>query len=129
MTTANEPVAWLELYKDMPNNLYWEWDDCKVKGYWRAVPLYTHPSEHDLGVAEAIGFDKGYKAATQSNTQLHPAKTLTDEVQEVLVDVIRLLESQRIWNGMGWHYNLIPPFSYLPVAEKVKAILRKAQEK
>ena len=57
----------------------------------------------------------------------HPVKTLTEEVQEVLVDVIRLLESQRIWNGMGWHYNLIPPFSYLPVAEKVKAILRKAQ--
>jgi hypothetical protein len=33
--------------------------------------LYTRPSEHDLGVAEAVGFDKGYKAAT--------AKTLTDE--------------------------------------------------
>jgi hypothetical protein len=27
--------------------------------------------EHDLGIAEAIGFDKGYTAAT--------AKTLTDE--------------------------------------------------
>jgi hypothetical protein len=26
------------------------------------VSLYTHPSEHDLGVAEAIGFDKGYQA-------------------------------------------------------------------
>jgi hypothetical protein len=23
-------------------------------------PLYTHPSEHDLGIAEAIGFEKGY---------------------------------------------------------------------
>ena len=33
--------------------------------------LYTQPNEHDLGIAEAIGFDKGYKAAT--------AKTLTDE--------------------------------------------------
>jgi hypothetical protein len=28
-------------------------------------------NKHDLGIAEAIGFDKGYKAAT--------AKTLTDE--------------------------------------------------
>jgi hypothetical protein len=35
------------------------------------IPLYTHPSEHDLEIAEAIGFDKGYKAAT--------AKTLTDD--------------------------------------------------
>jgi hypothetical protein len=24
--------------------------------------LYAHPSEHDLGIAEAIGFDKGYEA-------------------------------------------------------------------
>jgi hypothetical protein len=24
--------------------------------------LYTHPNEHDLGIAEAIGFDKGYEA-------------------------------------------------------------------
>jgi len=35
------------------------------------IPLYTHPAEHDLGIAEAIGFEKGYKVAT--------AKTLTDE--------------------------------------------------
>jgi hypothetical protein len=27
-------------------------------------PLYCHPSEHDLGIAEAIGFDKGYQTAT-----------------------------------------------------------------
>jgi hypothetical protein len=33
--------------------------------------LYAQPNEHDLGIAEAIGFDRGYKVAT--------AKTLTDE--------------------------------------------------
>ena len=27
------------------------------------IPLYTHPSEHDLGIAEAIGFEKGHKSA------------------------------------------------------------------
>jgi hypothetical protein len=27
--------------------------------------LYTHPSEHDLGIAEAIGFDKGHEAGRQ----------------------------------------------------------------
>jgi hypothetical protein len=26
------------------------------------TPLYTHPAEHDLGIAEAIGFEKGYQA-------------------------------------------------------------------
>ena len=26
------------------------------------IPLYTHPAEHDLGIAEAIGFEKGYQA-------------------------------------------------------------------
>ena len=26
------------------------------------VSLYSHPSEHNLGVAEAIGFEKGYQA-------------------------------------------------------------------
>ena len=40
---ANEPVAWMELYKGKPNQLYWEWDDCKNKGYWTSVPLYTNP--------------------------------------------------------------------------------------
>jgi hypothetical protein len=76
-----------------------------------------------------LNWDKNTAMPINIPLYTHQAKTLIDEVQEVLVDVIRLLESQRIWNGMDWHYNLIPPFSYLPVAEKVKAILRKAQEK
>ena len=26
--------------------------------------LYTHPAEHDIGIAEAIGFEKGHKSAS-----------------------------------------------------------------
>jgi hypothetical protein len=38
-------------------------------------------NKHDLGIAEAIGFDKGYKAAT--------AKTLTDEeIVEIYNDIL-----------------------------------------
>ena len=38
-------------------------------------------NKHDLGVAEAIGFDKGYKAAT--------AKTLTDEeIHDLIVNKV-----------------------------------------
>jgi hypothetical protein len=27
------------------------------------TPLYTHPAEHDLAIAEAIGFEKGHESA------------------------------------------------------------------
>ena len=65
----NEPVAWLIQAK-----IWHEFTFSKPAEDSEDVvitPLYTHPSEHDLGIAESIGFDKGYKAAT--------AKTLTDE--------------------------------------------------
>ena len=62
----NEPVAWIN--RDEKEG-WLNWD--KNTNMPINIPLYPHPSEHDLGVAEAIGFDKGYKAAT--------AKTLTDE--------------------------------------------------
>jgi hypothetical protein len=51
----NEPVAWTDgkgNYFD--KNSFFPVDDL--------TPLYTHPSEHDLGIAEAIGFEKGYQA-------------------------------------------------------------------
>jgi hypothetical protein len=51
----NEPVVWTDgkgNYFD--KNSFFPVDDL--------MPLYTHPSEHDLGIAEAIGFDKGYQA-------------------------------------------------------------------
>jgi hypothetical protein len=65
----NEPVAWLIQAK-----IWHEFTFSKPAEDSEDVvitPLYTHSSEHDLGIAEAVGFDKGYKAAT--------AKTLTDE--------------------------------------------------
>jgi hypothetical protein len=64
----NEPVAWFIQAK-----IWHEFTFSKPAEDSEDVvitPLYTHPSEHDLGIAEAIGFDKGYKAAT--------AKVFTD---------------------------------------------------
>jgi len=66
----NEPVAWLYRIKNTDNRWELSWIR-PITDIFETEPLYTHPSEHDLGVAEAIGFDKGYKAAT--------AKTLTDD--------------------------------------------------
>jgi predicted HAD superfamily phosphohydrolase len=76
--------------------------------------LYTQPNEHDLGIAEAIGFDKGYKAAT--------AKTLTDEEikeakREALKEYYSVLSYQDEFE-LSWIDELF-----------ARAILRKAQEK
>jgi hypothetical protein len=87
----NEPVAWITM-----SGLSYQQTGLQDR------PLYTRPNEADLGIAEAIGFDKGYKAAT--------AKTLTDE--EIL----------EIYNDILIHDKK----SSIKFA---KAILRKAQEK
>ena len=96
----NEPVAWMQIhYKDkMCITKY-----CPVKTWEDDIPLYTHPSEHDLGIAEAFGFDKGYQAAK--------AKTLTDE---------EILELSEQWLDMSWRTGVI---------DFARAILRKANEK
>jgi hypothetical protein len=57
----NEPVAWINRKGKDGEHGYLEWDkddEAEVN-----TPLYTHPSEHDLGIAEAIGFEKGHKSA------------------------------------------------------------------
>ena len=82
------------------------WNDfCRYSSYPSegAIPLYTHPAEHDLGVAEAIGFDKGYKAAS--------VKELTDE------EILKMAADK-------FHYS-----EYKLVIDFVRAILRKTQEK
>jgi hypothetical protein len=96
MGTTNEPVAWMSVELDGRTVL-------ATYEFETAIPLYTHPSEHDLGIAEAIGFDKGYKAAT--------AKTLTDE------EIIEFIKS---WEGLVVTNRTMEMF---------RAILKKASEK
>jgi hypothetical protein len=104
MDTTNEPVAWMLLRDESCVELTeWfgvmrGWEDF-LGDNEKIVELYTHPSEHDLGIAEAIGFDKGYKAAT--------AKTLTDE---------------EIWKLWVKHLND-------DIVVFARAILKKASEK
>jgi len=96
----NEPVAWMNIrtskcvvFINTPPSDDW-------------IPLYTHPSEHDLGIAEAIGFERGYKAAS--------AKTLTDEE----------IKAEAKYFCHSWHSQ--NPERLVLFA---RAILRKAQEK
>ena len=63
----NEPVAWLVQYKDR-HEFRWS----KPEHLFEALacePLYTQPSEHDLEIAEAIGFDKGYQAGLRKASE------------------------------------------------------------
>jgi hypothetical protein len=63
MSMNNEPVA---IRYDFDGYGYQYIDSGSGSDWLTRVdgePLYTHPSEHDLGIAEAIGFDKGYQAA------------------------------------------------------------------
>jgi hypothetical protein len=99
----NEPVAWMQIhYKDNTPTKF-----SKVQTWEDDIPLYTHPSEHDLGIAEAIGFEKGYKTAS--------AKTLTDfEIRDIMA-------LDECWAGEDCSIPNMISFA--------KAILRKAQEK
>jgi hypothetical protein len=102
----NEPVAYINVEE---RKLEWAkpttWHTPTVAKMGK-IPLYTHPSEHDLGIAEAIGFDKGYKAAT--------AKTLTDE------EIWTVAEETRA----GANF-----YDRVDFIDFARAILRKAQEK
>jgi hypothetical protein len=121
----NEPVAWMLVDAS--------WNDfCRYSSYPSegAIPLYTHPAEHDLGIAEAIGFKKGHEAgrqlgmqqeralwelsaSTQEIENTYPAKTLTDE--EITAISRELFKDYRNYH----HYQI----------EFARKILKKASEK
>jgi hypothetical protein len=100
----SEPVAWISvLAMDKIGQKFTDIRISLTKTDVADIPLYTHPAEHDLGIAEAIGFNKGYQAAT--------TKTLTDE------EILKMAADK-------FHYS-----EYKLVIDFAKAILRKAQEK
>jgi len=44
----NEPVAWMQTYKDEPNNIAWTRKDLEELGEsidYKYIPLYTHPAK------------------------------------------------------------------------------------
>ena len=100
----NEPVAWAF----MLDGDFWDAihpdEHAQEEGSY-TIPLYTHPAEHDLGIAEAIGFDKGYKSAS--------VKDLTDED---MLDCLKKVDPEAVRLPKGFKL----------FAEE---LLRKAQEK
>lgn len=47
---------------------------------------------------------------------------------QLLIDINKVLEGNRIWGGMSWHYNPIHPFMYLPLIERVDKALDDVQQ-
>ena len=50
-------------------------------------------------------------------------KMWADPRFQLLADMDRLLNGDRIWAGMDWHYNPIHPVKYRPVAKRVRQAL------
>ncbi len=44
---------------------------------------------------------------------------------QILSDIDRLLDSNKIWGGQEWVYHPIHPAKYRPMAERVRAELNK----
>jgi hypothetical protein len=99
----NEPVAWMQNHYETEKITKFS----PVKVWENDIPLYTHPAEHDLGIAEAIGFEKGHNVAT--------AKTLTDE------EIRSVMALDKCWIGEDC--------SIPNMIEFARAILKRASEK
>jgi len=105
----NEPVAWMQTFTQEYKGVIETKHAVNIERIGiNDIPLYTHPTKHDLGIAEAIGFDKGYQAAME--------KTLTSLTED---------ECEAIINKHDWYSK-----SWREMAKEIHdAILRKAQEK
>ena len=60
------------------------------------------------------------------NTPIVPdnvIKMWADPHFQLLVDVDKLLNGNRVWSGMEWSYGYIHPHQYRPVAERVRQAL------
>ena len=102
----------MELYKGKPNQLYWEWDDCKNKGYWTTVPLYTHPVNPKYDPETGEPLIDGYPLFSGLP---HPAELTDEEIYQTWVEAKNTALNTR---GSDFVEVIF-----------ARAILRKAQEK
>jgi hypothetical protein len=55
-------------------------------------------------------------------------KMWADPRFQILAEVDKLLNGNRVWKGMEWSYGYIHPHQYRPVAEKVRKALDELQK-
>ena len=49
----------------------------------------------------------------------------SDPRHAILAEMSKVLDSSKMWSGMGWQYHPIHPVKYLPLKEKVAEELNK----
>ena len=54
-------------------------------------------------------------------------EALNAELRQELSDITHGLESARIWGGTEWAYNPLHPFKYLPLRDKARAAIARAE--
>ena len=133
----NKPVAWRKVVGNVTKHY-------QYNEMGEGTPLYTHPSEHDLGIAEAIGFEKGHKSATAMiheqqaeiealKKQLafmegeYPEPTIMAKMMEV--DLVRQQQAEIEALKEALEVKVILNEHAQQSMKEVKSLLRKAQEK
>ena len=110
----NEPVAWMETYKNEPNNLDWDKNNLNYGSEFHdVIPLYTHPVNPYQSITNT-------KIEPTVVSYTHPVKELTDEeIGDFEYQIIRAC-------GLSTANSDINPIGLRQI---IKAILKKAQEK
>ena len=142
----NEPVAWFYAYPDDVEDKFLCGNTELIESMkscgkdYIITPLYTHPSEHDLGIAEAIGFEKGHKSAEdmlrQQQAEIEALKAGkiraydngVEDGRKPNTNLVKELTDEEIlecWNET--HPAVVCLNAELPLF--ARAILRKAQDK
>ena len=92
----NKPVAWRKVVGNVTKHY-------QYNEMGEGTPLYTHPSEHDLGIAEAIGFEKGHKSAEdmlrQQQAEIEALKKQRGDIHENGAQVIDRLDKMIVQQG------------------------------
>ncbi len=99
----NEPVAWMDSVGELIPTELLPWFE--ENGYTH-IPLYTHPADES--------FDRTASHMAGEYVS-YPAKTLTDKLEKLLCSIL------------GEYY--VGGEAEEALAEEIRAILRKAQEK
>ena len=113
----NKPVAYGRYIENAKMWLVVELNADMPEGY---IPLYIHPSEHDLGIAEAIGFEKGHKSA---EAMLRQQQAELDRAVELYTD--KAIENEALKELLA-NEGIVVGHDYL---NNCIATMRKAQEK
>jgi hypothetical protein len=89
--------------------------------------MSTQPEALALILADMLSSSKSYELHAPSAKELRRLYVVHKELLGVLKEIAYRLEGSRIWGGRDWHYNPIHPVWYLPLRDKARAAIAKAE--